>query len=108
MAIKTLEEFKTESKAEVDALKTANGGEGLFAQDNNGRREFTETEYDNMVDGMALSRLDEQNNGYKNDRRDAYNSVAEQLDMQYWDEKNGTTKWIEHIDKVKSDYPKPS
>ena len=108
MALKTLDEFKTESEAEIDALKTANGGEGLFAQDSNGRREFSEAEYDNMVNGMAQSKLDKQNNGYKDDRRDAYNSIAEQLDMQYWDEKNGTTNWVEHIDKVKSDNPKPS
>lgn len=108
MAIKTLEQFKTESQAEVDAIKTANGGDGLFAQVNDERREFTDAEYDNMVDGMALSKLDKQDNGYKNDRRDAYASIQDQLDMQYWDEKNGTTDWVEHIDKVKSDYPKPS
>ena len=108
MALKTLEQFKTESQAEVDAIKTANGGDGLFAQVNDERREFTDAEYDNMVDGMAIAKLDKQDNGYKNDRREAYASIQDQLDMQYWDEKNGTTDWVEHIDKVKSDYPKPS
>jgi len=44
---------------------------------------------------------------YKRDRRNAYPSVRDQLDMQYWDKKNGTNKWVEAVDKVKSDNPKP-
>ena len=35
-----------------------------------------------------------------------YGSIGEQLDMLYWDKKNGTDKWEKHIDKVKSDIPK--
>ena len=45
---------------------------------------------------------------YKTDRAKAYPSIEDQLDMQYWDKVNGTTKWQEAIAKVKSDYPKPS
>lgn len=41
-------------------------------------------------------------------RQDAYGSIAEQLDMQYWDNVNGTTTWKDHIAQVKSDNPKPS
>ena len=44
---------------------------------------------------------------YKRDRETAYPSLADQLDMQYWDQVNGTTKWKEAIAKVKSDNPKP-
>ena len=40
-------------------------------------------------------------------RQDAYGSIADQLDMQYWDNVNGTTTWKDHIAKVKSDNPKP-
>ena len=40
-------------------------------------------------------------------RREAYPGLAEQLDMQYWDKKNGTTTWVDAIAKVKSDNPKP-
>jgi hypothetical protein len=36
-----------------------------------------------------------------------YPSIEEQLDQLYWDKKNGTNKWVETIDKVKSDNPKP-
>ena len=37
-----------------------------------------------------------------------YASIAEQLDMQYWDSINGTTKWKDHIAAVKAKYPKSS
>ena len=42
------------------------------------------------------------------DRKLAYGSIADQLDMQYWDSVNGTTTWKDHIAQVKSDNPKPS
>ena len=42
---------------------------------------------------------------YKTDR--VYPSIGDQLDMQYWDKKNGTTTWVDAIAKVKSDNPKP-
>ena len=41
-------------------------------------------------------------------RKNAYASIEDQLDMQYWDSVNGTTTWKDHIAKVKSDNPKPS
>ena len=44
---------------------------------------------------------------YKTDRANAYPSIGDQLDMQYWDKKNGTTTWVDAIAKVKSDNPKP-
>ena len=45
---------------------------------------------------------------YKYDRQQAYKSLAEQLDMQYWDRVNGTDTWKQHIDAVKTAYPKPT
>ena len=44
---------------------------------------------------------------YQRDREIQYPSIQEQLDMQYWDRKNGTKTWEESIDKVKTDNPKP-
>ena len=44
---------------------------------------------------------------YHRDRETSYPTIQEQLDMQYWDRKNGTNKWEESIDKVKADNPKP-
>ena len=45
---------------------------------------------------------------YQYDRSQAYPSIKEQLDMQYWDSVNGTTTGKDAIAKVKSDNPKPS
>ncbi len=43
---------------------------------------------------------------YQRDR--IYLPIGEQLDLQYWDKVNGTSKWQESISKVKSDHPKPT
>ena len=50
---------------------------------------------------------DLENDSYKSKRRAAFPSIQEQLDLQYWHQVNGTTKWKEAIAKVKSDNPKP-
>jgi predicted GTPase len=45
-------------------------------------------------------------NQYQRDRATAYPTIQDQLDMQYWDNVNGTTNWEDAIDKVKADNPK--
>ena len=50
---------------------------------------------------VELNKLD-----YQWKRAAEYPSLKEQLDLQYWDKKNGTNKWVEAVDKVKSDNPK--
>ena len=47
-------------------------------------------------------------NEYKEKREVAYPDWQTQMDMQYWDSVNGTTKWKDAITKIKSDIPKPS
>ncbi len=44
---------------------------------------------------------------YAENRAAAYPSVAEQLDMMYWDRMNGTNVWAETVAAVKAKYPKP-
>ncbi len=44
--------------------------------------------------------------GYETLRAAAYPSMTEQLDMQYWDNVNGTTTWADAIQAVKDEYPK--
>lgn len=44
---------------------------------------------------------------YAIDRAAAYGSIAEQLDMLYWDLMNGTDTWKDHVTAVKAAYPKP-
>jgi len=55
----------------------------------------------------AAVAIEQAANKYKEDRKNAYDSIQNQLDQLYWDKKNGTNKWVEAIDKVKSDNPKP-
>ena len=64
------------------------------------------------TDSQITTKLEElktayNNKKYQRDRADAYPSIQDQLDMQYWDQINGTTKWKEAVAKVKSDNPKP-
>ena len=45
---------------------------------------------------------------YARNRAAAYPPISDQLDMQYWDAKHGTTTWADAIAAVKSAHPKPS
>jgi hypothetical protein len=98
----TLEELTTEATAEIEAAKP------LYKQVNNERLEFTDDDYAQAITDLANSKFDQQENGYKTARSEAYGSVQDQLDMQYWDGVNGTTLWADHIAQVKADNPKPA
>ena len=98
----TLEEFTVEATAEIEAAKP------LYKQVNNERLEFTSADYDQAIIDLANSKWNEQEFGYIEARQQAYGSVQDQLDMQYWDGVNDTTIWADHIAQVKSDNPKPS
>jgi hypothetical protein len=43
---------------------------------------------------------------YKDNRKMAYPSIADQLDMLYWDKVNGTENWLNSIESVKNRFPK--
>jgi hypothetical protein len=45
---------------------------------------------------------------YQGYRKQAYPSLEEQADMQYWDAINGTTTWQDAIQAVKDANPKPT
>ena len=100
----TLEEFKTECRSELQALRD---GDGIYKQVNNERLPISDDDFEQMVIDCANSKFDEQQFGYIEARQEAYGSVQDQLDMQYWDSVNDTTLWADHIAQVKADYPKP-
>ena len=106
MAIKTIEQFRTEATSEIESAKP------MYAQVNNVRREFTDAEYDQAIEDLAQSKLDKQDNGYARARQEAYPALAEQLDMLYHDMTAGkgdkTGDWWKALKKVKDDNPKPS
>lgn len=66
----------------------------------------TKAEFDAKVAELQ-AQWDADNALYKLNRAKAYPSIAEQLDMQYWDSVNGTTTWADAIAAVKAEYPKP-
>ena len=101
----TLEEFKTECRTELQALRD---GDGIYKQVNNERLPISDDDFEQKVIDCANSKFDKQENGYKTARQQAYGSVQNQLDMQYWDGVNGTTLWADHIAQVKADNPKPA
>ena len=106
MAIKTIEQFRTEATSEIEANKP------MYAQVNNERREFTDAEYDQAIEDLAQSKLDAQDNGYARARQESYPALGEQLDMLYHDMTAGkgdkTGDWYKAVKKIKDDNPKPS
>tara|TARA_R100000278_G_scaffold119059_1_gene100198 strand:+ start:2053 stop:2355 length:303 start_codon:yes stop_codon:yes gene_type:complete len=97
----TREELQAEADAEVEAAKPISKSvDGVSS-------ELTDEEYAQAKIDLGNYKWEEQQFGYINARQSAYGSIADQLDMQYWDEVNGTTTWKDHIAKVKSDNPKP-
>ena len=98
----TLEELTVVATQEIEDAKP------LYKQVNNERLEFTDADYDQAIIDLANSKFDQQENGYKTARQEAYASIQDQLDMQYWDSVNDTTTWAEHIAQVKADNPKPA
>jgi len=98
----TLEELTVVATQEIEDAKP------MYKQVNSERLEFTDSDYAQAITDLANSKFDQQENGYKTARQEAYNSIQDQLDMQYWDSVNSTTTWADHIAQVKSDNPKPS
>ena len=97
----TLEELTVIATQEIEDAKP------MYKQVNNERLEFTDADYDQAIIDLANSKFDQQENGYKTARQEADGSIADQLDMIYWDGKNGTTTCQVHIDAGKAAHPKP-
>ncbi len=97
----TLEELTVVATQEIEDAKP------MYKQVNNERLEFTDADYAQAITDLANSKFDQQENGYKTARQEAYGSIGDQLDMQFKDLLNDTTTWKDHIAQVKADNPKP-
>ena len=97
----TKEELQALADQEIEDAKP------LFKQINSERMEFSEEDYAQAKIDLGNSKWQEQEFGYIQARQEAYGSIADQLDMMYWDNVNGTTTWKDHIAQVKADNPKP-
>ena len=97
----TKEELQTQADAEIEAAKPLNKSvNGVVS-------EFSDEEYAQAKIDLGNQKWNDQQFGYIQARQEAYGSIADQLDMQYWDEVNSTTTWKDFVAKVKSDNPKP-
>ena len=97
----TKEELQAQADQEIEDAKP------LYKQVNNERLEFNDDDYAQAKIDLSNSKWNEQQFGYIQARQEAYGSLSDQLDMQYWDLVNDTTTWKDHIAQVKSDNPKP-
>ena len=77
---------------DINSIEWRNGTTPISASDIEAKQAELQTEYDAKQ--------------YQRDREVAYPTIQEQLDMQYWDNVNGTTTWKDAIAKVKLDNPK--
>jgi len=98
----TKEELQAQADQEIEDAKP------MYKQVNNERMELSDADYAQAKVDLGNTKWNNQQFGYIEARREEYNPISEQLDMQYWDAVNGTTTWKDHIAKVKSDNPKPS
>ena len=97
----TQEELQALADQEIEDAKP------MYKQVNNERMEFSDADYAQAKVDLGNNKWNDQQFGYIQARQDAYGSVQDQLDMQYWDEVNSTTVWKDHVAKVKADNPKP-
>ena len=97
----TKEELQAQADAEIEAAKPLNKSvNGVIS-------ELSDADYAQKKIDLGNAKWDEQQFGYISARQEAYASIPDQLDQQYWDAVNGTTTWKDAIAKVKSDNPKP-
>lgn len=59
-----------------------------------------------LIDEVLTAPPDPPEKTWDQKRREEYPNIGDQLDMQYWDQVNGTTTFQDAIAKVKSDNPK--
>lgn len=97
----------TEEQALAQATQEIEDAKPMMKQVNNIVSEFSSSDYEQAIEDKKNSLLDDYNFGYIQARSEAYGSVQDQLDMQYWDSVNDTTLWADHIAQVKADNPKP-
>ena len=86
-------------------LEDKSDGKGTFiAQWKSGSPQPTESEIETA---HATWQAEQDAQAYARARADAYASTGDQLDMQYWDNVNGTTTWKDHVASIKAAHPKP-
>ncbi len=103
------------TKIKLYANKEIDFRKDVRLQDNSDGKGVFIAEWNLDIPKPTLAQLDafevqanevERINNIRSQRANNYPSLADQLDMQYWDKINGTNKWQQAINAVKQKYPK--
>ena len=103
------------TKIELYANRKIDFRKDVKLQDNSDGKGVFIAEWNLDIPKPTLAQLDafeaqanevERINNIRSQRANNYPSLADQLDMQYWDKINGTNKWQQAINAVKQKYPK--
>jgi len=81
----------------------------VSSEDANGTAIFSETQpwtWTQVSDKQQELQADYDAKEYQRNRAKEYPTLQEQLDLQYHDQINGTTKWKDKIKSIKDKYPK--
>jgi hypothetical protein len=106
---------KLSTKIKLYANREINFRKDVKLQDNSDGKGVFIAEWNLDIPKPTLAQLDnyeaqanevENINNIRSQRANNYPSLADQLDMQYWDKINGTNKWQQAINAVKQKYPK--
>jgi len=98
----TLEEFKTECRSELQALRD---GDGIYKSVNNERLPISDDDFEQMIIDCANSKFNKQQFGYIEARQEEYPSYGEQLDYIFH---KGIDAWkTDIIQPIKDNNPKP-
>ena len=94
-------DFQTEVKLQDDS-----NGQGTYIKEWNITSEKAKPT-DEQLNALSSQATDLENNAKADEkRRKEYLSWQEQMEMIYKDQKNGTSTYKDHCDKVRSDNPK--
>ena len=80
-------------------------GDGVYIKEWKAKERSQPTESE-IEPAHAEWHAEHDSKAYARARADAYASIADQLDMQYWDSVNGSRTWLDHIEAVKEAHPK--
>ena len=103
------------TKIKIYANREVNFLKDVLLQDNSDGKGVFIAEWNLDIPKPTMAQLDafetqaiayEQLQGILNNRKMAYPSIADQLDMLYWDKVNGTENWLNSIESVKNRFPK--
>ena len=103
------------TKIKIYANREIDFSKDVRLQDNSDGKGVFIAEWNLDIPKPTMAQLDayeaqaneiEKINNIKSQRANNYPSLADQLDMQYWDKINGTNKWQQAINAVKQKYPK--